>query len=203
MPTDLTPAIIGAGAVILAALISFIVAVSSAVIAKEQKVSEFRQAWINDFRNDMAIIITSSYSCSFYTQETISFKGSPMDEDHFVDQFNESFSRLEHHITLINLRLNPVKDIEFVTKANEVLNQIDNCHIYYKNKDNVVDSSPINSVKKLQAMSHSILKNEWERVKRGELLYRFVITTGKIFAIASLTAFILILISINFPHVFL
>lgn len=54
MPTELTIATIGAAAIILAALISFIVAVSSAVIAKEQKVSEFRQAWINDFRNDIA-----------------------------------------------------------------------------------------------------------------------------------------------------
>lgn len=45
-PTFITP--------VLVAFIGFLVAVTSSLIAKEQKVSEFRQAWINEIRKDFA-----------------------------------------------------------------------------------------------------------------------------------------------------
>lgn len=49
-PTFITP--------VLVAFIGFLVAVTSSLIAKEQKVSEFRQAWINEIRKDFAKLIS-------------------------------------------------------------------------------------------------------------------------------------------------
>ncbi|MFB2670203.1 hypothetical protein ACE02U_15650 [Shewanella xiamenensis] len=49
-PTFITP--------VLVAFIGFLVAVTSSLIAKEQKVSEFRQAWINEIRKDFAKLLS-------------------------------------------------------------------------------------------------------------------------------------------------
>lgn len=46
--------LLGALATIFAAVIVGVVTITSTVIAKEQKISELRQLWINSFKNDMA-----------------------------------------------------------------------------------------------------------------------------------------------------
>ncbi|ABM25732.1 hypothetical protein G3485_03430 [Shewanella baltica] len=201
MPTELTVATISAGAVILAALISFIVAVSSAVIAKEQKVSEFRQAWINDFRADAATFISCSCSCIFSLDGLQSSKKIKYDTAIYLDFYNSSYSSLEVTAIRLQFRLNPTKDILLINSINKLKILFDDI---VTNSSKEQFPQAIAEVKKhnlhLQKEVHHILKSEWERVKKGELRYKFFISTGKIFIGASLTTLFVLLLISNFPY---
>ncbi|MGM8892176.1 hypothetical protein ACS8FA_15185, partial [Psychrobacter sp. 1Y1] len=143
---------------IVVAFIGFLVAVTTAIIAKEHKVSEFRQAWINDLRNDLAISLKSAFDCIYELQND--------SKNHDIQKYNESFRELEFRLTLIKLRLNPKKDASFITLTNSLLHQLFEVH-KAPNKSKAIRECQ-NSAKMIEALSHEMLKNEWERVKLGE-----------------------------------
>jgi len=160
MSADVSVAVIGAVAVIIASIIGLIVAVTTAVIAKEQKVSEFRQAWINDLRSDLAISLQSAFDCIYELQ------GDSSDSSENVHKYNESFRELEFRITLIKLRLNPKKDSSFIKLTDDFLHMLFNVAKASDKKGAIRRCQA--SAKKIETISHEILKKEWEVVKKGE-----------------------------------
>ena len=167
MSADVSVAVIGAVAVVIASIIGLIVAVTTAVIAKEQKVSEFRQAWINEFRSDIALALKYAYTCSFNKSQAIKYKKDITKVNNHIDLSNDAFTEFELKIILIKLKLNPEKDKRFISILNSALKLVGKST--NDEKEYAAHFKDVAKTYKLiESESHSILKSEWERVKLGE-----------------------------------
>lgn len=158
MPIPIIPdAAVGA---VAAATIGGFLAFLGLVVAKENKTSEFRQAWIDALRQDLAKMIASTNairgaaSVGFASKEDL-FKAI---EKHFVD-VNQSAAS-------IRLRLNQEeKACKPILEEMERLEKL------------MIDSTPIDIAacraceKEILGHSRKFLKNEWKRVRRGETIF--------------------------------
>lgn len=147
-------------AAIIAGGISFLVT----VLSKDQKTSEFRQAWIDSLRNDIAELI------SLYLVITDIVRGMRREGKssevigEYLVQKDEHFCKLEIAEARIKLRLNP-KEHNKLFAALLTLRQS-------TKTGNYMDSSVVDDlVAKLIAESQDVLKKEWKRVKRGEPVF--------------------------------
>ena len=196
MITELTVATIGAAAVIIAALIGFIVAITTAVIAKEQKVSEFRQAWIDSLRKEISDLIALSYSLAVETGKINLLKKSEIEPTEAIAE--AALLKIELHTkltalgTLIKLRLNIDEHVVLIDQISVLFK------IHMKAEEHTEEQFAL--LNKMQEEVHKLLKSEWERVKKGEMLYRVFKTIGKIVVGSCLTAFIVLVLIGSFPH---
>ncbi|WP_372943251.1 hypothetical protein [Shewanella sp.] len=183
---------------IVVAFIGFLVAVTTAVIAKEQKVSEFRQAWIDSLRNESSELIGIAYSLTVQMEKIKSIKKDKKNNKEILHgDLNDAYLlRLELYIKLrslsskIILRLN-IDEHEELIKS---LNDLNSIHL--EDIDPEVQFLQLNNLKSLL---QPILKSEWEKVKKGEFIFRFMQNTGKILSFSMLTVFFIIIISSYFP----
>lgn len=150
---------ISAGAV-GAAMIAGLVSLLGLVIGKEQKVSEFRQAWIDELRQCVVnyLVYINAISDALRMHKA----GSPLDEKILLDNY-KNLNEANHGI---NLRVNedeaPAKALleamatfESLANANAQLTP-ENIRVAEKN---------------FVKASKDLLKFEWKRVKRGEGIY--------------------------------
>ena len=151
-----TPIIVG----LIAGFVSFI----GLIITKEQKISEFRQDWINKLRDDIASLIGSA--SEFYHAWLVAVKEKK--DKNFGAQFLKDKVSVVKDITSIaarcRLRLNPKKDQTMI----QILTEVEE-HASSPRKlesDNFAEV-----INKLEKESHEVFKTEWERVKRGELFF--------------------------------
>lgn len=149
-----------AGAII-AALIAGVISLLGLIISKEQKVSDFRQAWIDALRADMAAVITHAHAihgahlAKFQTDAEL-WKNVRGD---FVG-INEAWAR-------IKLRLNPKEKPSIAVL--EVLKE----HESLFAAGTVPDFGKLKSLDdKLLGNTQLVLKQEWLRVRSGERVYR-------------------------------
>ena len=154
--------------VVTAALIAGFFSFLNLVISKEQKVSEFRQAWIDKLREDISKYAASiNYLAS--TNELWVSEGTPEALKHF-EAMRSTVDAASQVYTSIVLRINPVdgnkkmkqKNNEFLTALNAVKESMRNNS--YAGIKQLLET--------LTAKAQPILKYEWERVKKGELGYR-------------------------------
>jgi hypothetical protein len=153
--------------VIVAAIIGGGITFIVTVLAKDQKTSEFRQEWIDALRNDLAEMI-SLFSVLSDTFRLMSKAGRTEDEIFKkLTENNDIFCKLEMVNARIKLRINP-------TEHKKLLNAILRLREYIgseqKGNSKIADGLVDEMVKESQV----VLKNEWNRVKRGEPL--FVVT---------------------------
>ncbi|WP_418642179.1 hypothetical protein ACNUDM_06375 [Vibrio chaetopteri] len=148
---------------IIAAVVSFV----GLIIAKDHKISEFRQSWINDFREEISSLMgcVSNIAAKFmYTEknpETNEVNGVK-----FIESSYELFNEAHRLIYKLKLMLNPKKDLELI-------NAIDAIESMIMNKDLVADNEHFEKVTEdLYLLSHKTLKGEWTRVKKGELVFQ-------------------------------
>ena len=172
MHNELPTGSIVAIATVVASLIAGAISFVNLTLTKEQKTSEFRQAWIDALREDLATFFASSRAFARATQETQGYKGHiegeapfPMTEDKISDlRYQVAETRYR-----IQLRLNP-KEAEHaellrlmqvaITKQQDVL------------LGEGVTANALLAVETAAAYAPQILKSEWERVKKGELPFR-------------------------------
>lgn len=156
---DLPDIAVGA---IIAALIASLFSFLGLVISKEQKTSEFRQAWIDSLRREISQFISAANSIHASTvKETADVK---------TEQFRPKsavLASLDEAAAIIRLRLNPDE-----TLSQRVLSEISKI-------DDILRKMPNIDYKELEARENSLisvasllLKSEWDRVKRGECTYR-------------------------------
>ncbi|MGS0724584.1 hypothetical protein ACVBKF_00230 [Shewanella sp. 0m-11] len=179
---------IGGAATILAAFIGGIVALTSTVIAKEQRISEFRQAWIDAFRNDIVDLIACGTKVASLTSLT---------EVNPNKHAENSFKARAHYFTLaarINLRFNSGDGLELMRSINRT-NKIDTQNI---NTSLINQMTTING--EIMELSQQIISTEWENIKKGGLLSRFFISSGKVLITAALTALFVLIASAHFPQ---
>jgi hypothetical protein len=143
---------------LLAAVVSFI----GLNISKEQKISEFRQKWIDDLREDISLIIGLANGRVIHSHFSDKL---PKDEKlHGV----EITQKLHEATARIALRLNPREGQ--TQNLMSALMQLDRaCKVEDFDMDKVTSATL-----EVVGASSEILKVEWKRVKRGELTYQIV-----------------------------
>ena len=187
MPIEINFAL---GAVV-AALITGAFSLLSLIISKETKISEFRQEWINSLRREIAELDKSAANLAYYLKKSADESGQ---NNSASEKIEDARAQAILYSNMIKLRLNPneidgkSKDILEGIRVLAKLAQSENS----KFKD-------INDARRnVVTYSRVYLKNEWDRVKHGEPVFRGAINSFIAFMIAfSIFGLLLILKLIN------
>ncbi len=170
-----------ATATILGAIIAAGVALVGLIVSKEQKTSEFRQAWIDGLRNDLAIYlsrINAAYDAKAAGFATGAELWRVVSQD--VIAMNDSFSRIQ-------LRLNDNEE-----PSQDLLNCMHEIGRRFCPDVQTEKPQDIDDLQKiLIAKSRIVLKSEWKRVKLGELSYRLLKYFSIIVVLIALTLLLL------------
>jgi len=211
MPADLSAAYIGAVAVVIASIIGLIVAVTTAVIAKEQKVSEFRQAWINDFRKESAELYTlmlesnhnifNAYRIQLTSEEFAQAGKNPPKTNEMLAIYNAKFTEATKVVSLIRFRLNPERDRDYINNMHNILKDMGN----YEGFETVDELRTLYGeiqvrIHDTAKQTHKILKGEWERVKQGEKKHIMFVSVGEFLGATFIIAFYIILALVKLPE---
>jgi hypothetical protein len=161
---------------IVAAVIAALISLIGLVISKESKVSEFRQAWIDSLRADVAAIIThanaihGAYLANFSNNVTL-WKDA-----------REDFVNLNTALARIRLRLNPTKEPHI-----SMLKALAEHEALFSGKTTPPDFSKLESLdRRVLDCTQIVLKQEWERVKSGEPFYRVARATAGVLVLVGL-----------------
>jgi hypothetical protein len=169
-----------AGGLIVAAIIAGAVAFFSLIISKEQSVSEFRQQWIDALRKDIAVIV----GC------VIGIHGESIagHNDHALwNRVKSDFTRFNRVIVRIRLRLNPneksKKEKQPTKDVLDALKELES--IFASPQPQFHRLQPL--VETLVTNSQTILKENWDRVRAGEPIYRVTKWVGLAVAVGGVT----------------
>lgn len=149
--------------VITAALIAGFFSLLNLIVSKEQKVSEFRQQWIDSLRQELAdhIAATVSLSSIFENDEHL--------DKEMAKTANEVRARVTSTFTSIKLRINPEDSDKKIREMNaEVLKLLENGRVLFN--ESQWKEARLNC-NKITKSSIPMLKEEWKRVKKGESVY--------------------------------
>lgn len=174
--TSIPPTVFVALGVITAALLTGVFSIMNMVSAKENKVSEFRLAWIDGLREEIAEYASAAQELSraykperFKPHPTHTHKESHELQIEFFKETREPYARAVENLTKIQLRLNPkhisenpkspeAKLMEAVQRARKVGNQ--------------EFSDVLNNCNDIRNAAAPLLKATWDSVKQGEPGYR-------------------------------
>lgn len=142
---------------ILAAFISSAAAILGLIISKESKISEFRQKWIDDLRNELADVIAQAAALGTIPYRTYDSNDSKSSEIiRILIPLNVANAK-------VKMRLNKNEPASM-----KLIDSIDLLEAKI-NKNNTTDWDEIKTIgSEILKYSNIILKLEWERVKRGE-----------------------------------
>lgn len=145
---------------VIAATIAGVVSLLGLIVSKEQKISDFRQAWIDALRLELATVIT--HAISLHGLSTT----EPKDASDIWDKARGDFIEINKAITAIRLRLNPDE-----SECGAILSQLSKLE-----EALVVFPISQEEINKIEATiiqhSRTLLKSEWGRVKKGERVYK-------------------------------
>lgn len=160
-PSSAYTAIGAISAAIIAGGISFI----STVLAKDQKTSEFRQAWIDALRDDIAEEISLFTTLISSIRAMVEHGNTREEINRYIFDKEDSFRKIELVESRIKLRVNPREHTKF-------LNALSALEQYVKESETFLDRQRGQDlVDQLTKESQAVLKNEWKRVKRGEPVF--------------------------------
>lgn len=173
---------IAAGA-ILAAFVTGSIAVVGMLISKDQKTSEFRHAWIQEFRNELARYISLSKGKQS-TKALVEFAQSEFGYEKALQLKEASLQKDYRELQESRYRIHLLANIK---EHKDILEAVDN--IFALSAGTKKIDSKATYYDDLISISQRHLKKEWIRVKTGEPLFRVV----KAVAIAVFTFSILVL----------
>lgn len=146
---------------IVAAVIGGLISLVGLIISKESKVSEFRQAWIDALRAEFSTYLTNVNAAA--DAKNLVFSS----ENERFEKLHPFFSKLNESYFLIALRLNANESQS--KKVQECTTKLANLIKSNDQIDQVVfQDAQVNFIKS----SNQLLKDEWNRVKNGESVYR-------------------------------
>ncbi|MFM8551291.1 MAG: hypothetical protein ACKOCD_03120 [Nitrospiraceae bacterium] len=164
IPPSAYPAIGAIAAATIGGAISFVVT----VLSKEQKTSEFRQAWIDALRDDLSEFISTIDALTSFLRIKDSRSATPDEVSAFLHEKYADLHRMGVSFHRIMLRLNPNEHTVLIERLEELL-AVMSVHTQAVNEQHVTQLT-----KAVVVESQRVLKSEWTRVKRGELV--FVVT---------------------------
>ncbi|NIE98514.1 hypothetical protein F3J38_00300 [Pantoea sp. Acro-805] len=163
---------------IIAAMIAGFIAFIGMIITKENKVSEFRQAWIIEFREEVSYLIEAYKKWvineKHYSNILVIKQGTLTSEiqiKNFIERSrqvmeieSQSVGEIERYIGRVKLRLNsdPTRRSKYETEVEKLLDKI------------LITKDIDESLKLSNEIYHNtscILSTEWKVVKKGELSY--------------------------------
>lgn len=166
MHSDLSAQSIAAIATVVAALISGALSFVNLTLNKEQKTSEFRQAWIDALREDLAAFFAGSRAFARASEELQALgKGAPLAMT--AERISEIRYQVAETFYRIKLRLNPTED-----EHKELLRLMQMAIQEQNNKGDTLKT--LKAIETAAEFVPQILKTEWKRVKEGELAFRVV-----------------------------
>lgn len=192
---------------IVVTLIAVLASLVSLVLAKEQKTSEFRQAWINALRDDVASFLGEIDRV--FKEVIIHEGGSAKELDKAASSVirqSVEMRRLQYKVSLL-INPNEVKHIRLVELLDALVQDIQKARgglavmrtkstgLNRIRASDETNTSSVNGIMRTKteilkgiqastALTQEILKTEWKRVKRGEsFFYAFKWGLGLIFCI--------------------
>lgn len=170
--TSLLPAVL----TFAAALVGGGIARSNLIATKETKVSEFRQAWINSLRDELATLFSNNRTLVRAVQEDRSPDAENPSKFHFSQ---DKITTVRHGAAetyyKIKLRLNREQDDH--KELLRLLFEMMAATQRYVEDPAADVQLPLSHVEKASDQSEKVLKNEWRTVKGGEDAYRTAVKT--------------------------
>lgn len=151
------------------------------IVAKENKISEFRQAWIDSLREELAQLVGHMNG-----MEGTLRQGNTRAEA--WKEGREDVIGTNRCIAMVRMRLNPKEDQ--AKKLGAILDELNN---YFAPK-NISNTERFNDIeRRLLTQSQVFLKEEWTRVRNGEFFFAatrvtFLVLVVLIFLAAALTS---------------
>ena len=167
--------VIGKNAIVLlgamfAALIAGYFAFTNLVASKENKISEFRQDWINSLRNSIARYISSLTYLSTLYIHYLARPEEKRDKFEMARDVEEIYARVNESYNDIIFRINDRESNKNGKKLNDAfLSALFKTREHYHKNEL---SEARKACEPLREASKPLLKYEWKRVKSGELNYR-------------------------------
>lgn len=178
---------------VLAALIAGAISLVAITLSKEQKVSEFRQAWIDALRSDLAAFLSSARAFA-RAMDARRIHGTesrdPAKVLFTLEKLGEIRSTAAEMYYRIKLRLNPEE-----ADHQELLRLLSQAIL---DQNAVLESDGAEKRDVLAAVDRAadhagpVLKAEWRRVKEGEKPYKTVRIGATIVVVLSLLAFVVL-----------
>lgn len=158
---------------IIAAIIAGTIAVAGLIGAKENKISEFRQDWVNALRSESAKLI--SHAIALDGLVGVVFK----DRLSIWKNSREDAAGITEAAALIRMRLNPTED-----QSRELLAEVVNLEklLGFDDHDPSATLTPpaqggvAKVTKRLELATAKVLRKDWKRIKRGEWKYLIALT---------------------------
>jgi hypothetical protein len=157
--------------VVAAAIIAGVFSYINLVSAKESKVSEFRQDWINDLRKEISEYISAARALMERLRHDNHRQMIPKQD--FMEKKNnhgDLYNQMLNSKVSILLRINDKEKKEKVKAMNnEFLSLVEGIHNDFESAEfgNAEDK-----IETLISKSRELLKYEWNRARDGELGYR-------------------------------
>lgn len=146
---------------VLAATIAGIISLLGLIISKENKTSEFRQAWIDSLREEISLFI--AHINAMHAAGTLDSN----DAKDIWEIARDDYVAANTAAARIRLRLNPEEK-----EAKAILKKITEIEEEFT-PPNTPSAGQINSLEKeLVNEAKILLKTEWLRVRDGERVYR-------------------------------
>lgn len=165
--TEVPVALIAAASAFLVACIAGVFSLLGLLISKEQRVSEFRQAWIDALRADIATLIAHAYQIHAFLVGS-----GPWDYAKFWNATRDDYVELNQASTRIKLRINRNE-----RESKLILQSMSEMEALFSQRPTdppKVSLKQINKiVEALERDAPPLLKKEWQRVKSGEPIYRW------------------------------
>lgn len=166
---DLNAVHLVAAATLVAAFIAALVSLVTLVNTKEQKTTEFRQAWINSLRAEAAKFASQARYIAGAIHNAKRFDPNCFSRDSKAyEAYAENRKEIAVAYYLISLHFKP-DDLDFQRLAqlmDKVLNAL--------GRPERVTFEEINSsLRRMTEEVRTLLKEEWERVKAGEAPYKW------------------------------
>lgn len=154
---------------VTAALIAGAFSYLNLVISKEQKVSEFRQQWIDALRESISQYV-SAISCLAKASATVNENVVKENGPDHVKETESCFELASKSYASILLRINPDDTRSELKELNaDFLAKLESVRAAVR-KDRYEEARQLTD--ELELKARRILKLEWERVKEGEPIYQ-------------------------------
>jgi len=188
---------IAVGAVI-AALIAGLVALLGLIISKESKVSEFRQQWIDSLREDVSAVIAHVESIRGSSISVLIGPPTGSLRQSLWDTVGDDMAGLKKKSATIRLRLNPNEKRKNEREANnQILDALRGFReVFDKPELNLLGLDGINE--QLITATQTVLKENWNRVRRGERVYRITRWIAGLVLVAAVIYLLFHTVTINF-----
>ncbi|WP_458072189.1 hypothetical protein [Rhodanobacter sp. BL-MT-08] len=174
MHIDVPAQVLAAIATLVAALIAGAVAFVNLTLTKELKTSEFRQAWIDSLREELAMFFGAARAFA-RAVDMVHIFGADYKAKVLLPISDEKIGDLRYQaaemLSKIKLRLNP-DEAEHEELLRLLVKAVSTQNDMLANRGSV--TTTLSSIEEGNEYARRVLKKEWNRVKKGELPFRIV-----------------------------